>query len=73
MRLLQMHDEGSQWPLKKHHLTADILVPETLDLSPGSATSTCVVVGNLLKFSVLQSNALSTGGNVLWGLKDIYV
>lgn len=49
------------------------MVPETLDLSPGSATSTCVVVGNLLKFSVLQSNALSTGGNVLWGLKDIYV
>ena len=38
------------------------MVPETLDLSPGSATSICVDVGNLLKSSVLQSNALSTGG-----------
>lgn len=49
------------------------MVPETLDLSPGCATRTCVDVSNLLKFSVLLSNPLSTGGNVLWELKDVYV
>lgn len=31
-----MHDkEGSQWPLKKHHLTADILVIRSLSSSRG--------------------------------------
>lgn len=30
-----MHDEGSQWPLKKHHLTADILVIHSLSSSCG--------------------------------------
>ena len=43
-------------------------VPEALDLSPTSATRTCVNVGKLLKFSMPQFTPLYTGDNVLWGL-----